>query len=256
MPSFLQNFQKLYDFDSVLNPLLLETVSVISVFLGKPWLIQTKTSIMGFRVLFDSFFICFFTYLLYAKKYAVVVFQSPSDVWLFVTPWTVAHQASLSLPSPGVCPSLCSLYQWCCPAISPSDALFFFCPQSFPASGTFPMSCLFISDDQNTGISASASVLPVNIQGWSPLSLIGLISLLSKGLSGVFSSTTVQRHQFFGVLPSSWSSSHNHTWPLGRPQPWPYGLLLAEQCLCFSTHCLGLSSPFRYHCLVVARGPM
>ena len=89
---------------------------------------------------------------------------------------------------------------------SSSDALFF-CPQSFPASGTFPMNPLFSSDNQNTG--ASASVLPVNTQGWSPLRLTGLISLLSKGLSGVFSCTAVQRNRFFGVLPSLWRSSHN-----------------------------------------------
>ena len=74
-------------------------------------------------------------------------------------------------PSPGVCPSSCLLYQWCHPAISSSDALFF-CPWSFPASGAFPMSCLFESDDQNTGASALASVLPVNIQCWFPLRLV------------------------------------------------------------------------------------
>ena len=90
------------------------------------------------------------------------------------------------------------------------------CPWVFPASGTFLMSCLFTSDDQNTGASASASVLPVNIQGSSPFRLPGPISLLSKGLSGVFSSTTVGRHWFFGVLPSLQSSSHHHR-PLGRP---------------------------------------
>ena len=95
--------------------------------------------------------------------------------------------------------------------------LFSFCPQSFPASGTFPISRQFSSDDQNTGASASASVFPGNVQGWSPLRSIGLISLLSKGLAGVFSSTTVQRHQCFGVLPSLRSSSHNRTWQLGRP---------------------------------------
>ena len=77
-------------------------------------------------------------------------------------------------PSPRVCPSSCSLHQWCCPAISSCEALFSFCPQSFPASGTFPMSHLFTSDDQTTGASASASILPVNIQGWSPLRLTGL----------------------------------------------------------------------------------
>ena len=120
-------------------------------------------------------------------------------------------------PSPEVCPSSCSLHQWCHPAILPSDTLFSFCPQPFPASGTFPMSHLFASDDQNTRASASASVLPMSFQGWFPLRLTALISLLSKGLSGVFSSTTVWRHQFFGILPSLWSSSHNHTWPLERP---------------------------------------
>ena len=117
--------------------------------------------------------------------------------------------------SPKVCPSSCSLHWWYHPAISSSNILFF-CPQSFLRSGTFPMSWLFKLDDQNTGISASASVLLVNIQGWSPLKLISLI-YLCKGLSGVFSGTTVWRHQFFGILPSLQSSSHNHTWPLGRP---------------------------------------
>ena len=82
-----------------------------------------------------------------------------------LTPWTAAHQASR--PSPhGVCPSSCSLHRWCCPTISSSDAFSSFCPQSFPESGTFPMNRLFASDDQNTGTLASASVLPVNIQGW------------------------------------------------------------------------------------------
>ena len=97
-------------------------------------------------------------------------------------------------------------------AIQPCHALMSssFCPQSSSASGTFPVSWLFSSDDQNTEASALASVLPVNIQGRSPLRLIDLISLLSKGLSGVFSSTTLQRHQFFGILPSSQFSSQNH----------------------------------------------
>ena len=106
---------------------------------------------------------------------------------------------SCSSPSPGVCPSSYSLYWWCHEAISSSDALFSFCHQFFPASGTYPMSHLFASDDQNTRASASASVFPVNIQGWSPLRLTGLI-LLSKGLSRVFSSTTVWRHQFFAFF--------------------------------------------------------
>ena len=120
---------------------------------------------------------------------------------LFATPWTAAHQASLSLTISQSLPSSCSLHQWCHPAVSSSDALFSFYPQSFPALGTFPMSHLFVSNNQNPGASASASALPVNIQGWSSLRLTSLISLLSKELSRVFSNTTVQRHQFFGILP-------------------------------------------------------
>ena len=104
--------------------------------------------------------------------------------------------------SPRVCPSSCLLHWWCHPGISCSDALFSSCPWSFSASGTFPNSRLFSSDDQNAG---AASVLSVNVQVWFPLRLTGLI-LLSKGLSGVFSSTTGQRHQFFGILPSLQSS--------------------------------------------------
>ena len=101
-------------------------------------------------------------------------------------------------PSPEVCLSSCPLHRWCHPALSSSDALFSFCPQSFPESGTFPM---FTSDDQNTG--ASASVLPTNIQGWFPLRLTDLISLLSRGLSGVFS-TTVWRQEFHHICWLYW----------------------------------------------------
>ena len=89
-------------------------------------------------------------------------------------------------PSPEVCPSSCPLHQWCHPAISSSDALFSFCPQSFAASGTLAMSQMFTSDDQNTGVSASASIFPMSILGWFLLRLTGLI-LQSKGLSRVFS---------------------------------------------------------------------
>ena len=110
-----------------------------------------------------------------------------------------------------VCPSSCPLHSWFHPAISSSDTLFSFGPQSFPASGTFPTNQLVTSDEQNTG--ASASVLPMGIQGWFSLRLIGLISLLSKKLSGVFPSTTVQRYQFFGTPPSlrpALSTIHDH----------------------------------------------
>ena len=103
-------------------------------------------------------------------------------------PHGLQHARPLSpLPSPEVCPSSCPLHRWCHPAISFSDALFPFCSQPFPVSGTFPVSQLFASDNQNTGFSVSASVLPMDIQGWYPLRFTGLISLLSKGLSRDFS---------------------------------------------------------------------
>ena len=119
--------------------------------------------------------------------------------------------------TPEGCLSSCLLHQWCHPAISSSKALYSFCPQSFPSSETFPMSCLFASDNQNTGASNLASVLPTSLQGWFPLRLMGLISLLSREIPGVSSITTVWRHQFFGVLPYLWSSCHTRMWPLGRP---------------------------------------
>ena len=118
--------------------------------------------------------------------------------------------------SPEVCPNSCPLSWWCYLIIS-SSVIPFSCLQFFPASGSFPMNWLFVSSGQSTGASASASVLPMNIQGWFPLGLTGWISLLSKGLSRVFSSTTVWKHQFFGVLPSLWSNSHNCIWLLERP---------------------------------------
>ena len=126
------------------------------------------------------------------------------------------QQTRLPCPSqsPGVCSNLCPLSQWCHPTISSSVTPFSSCPPSFPASGSFPLSQLFPWGGQSIGASASASVLPMNIQGWFPLELTGLISLQSKGLSRVFSSTTVQKHQFFGTQPSLWSNSHIHTWRL------------------------------------------
>ena len=105
--------------------------------------------------------------------------------------------------------NLCPLSWWCHPTISSCITLSS-CPQSFPASGSFPVSQLFVSGGQNIGASASASVLPMNIQGWFPLRLTGFISLESKGLSRVFCSTTVWKHQFFGAQPSLWSNSHDY----------------------------------------------
>ena len=140
----------------------------------------------------------------------------PSCVWPFVTPWTAARQASLSSPSPGGCPSSCSLNQWCCPAISSSDALFSFYPQSFPALGTFPLSFLCTSDwSFSFSISSSieySGLISLKID-WFNLAVQGTFRSPLKGvlLSGV------GRHQFFGNLPSLPSSSQNCTWLLGRP---------------------------------------
>ena len=121
-------------------------------------------------------------------------------------------------PTPRVCTNSCPLSWWCHPTIS-SFIVPFFCPQSFPASGSFPMNQLFTSgsfDYLCIGASASASVLPMNIQSWFPLGLTGLISILSKGLSRVFSNTTA-RNQFFSTQPSLWFNCHIHTWLLEKP---------------------------------------
>ena len=120
-------------------------------------------------------------------------------------------------PTLGVYPNSCPLSRWCHPATSSSVIPFSSCPQSLSASGSFPMSQLFTWGGQSTGVSASASVLPNNTQDWSPLGWIGWISLKSKGVSRVFSNTTVQKHQFFGAQFSSQSNSHIHTWPLEKP---------------------------------------
>ena len=107
--------------------------------------------------------------------------------------------------------------QWCHPAISSSAVPFSSCPQSLPDSESFPMSQLFGRGGQSIRLSASQEVLPMNTQDWSPLGWTGWISLQSKGLSRVFSNTTVQKHQFFGAQLSSQSNSHIHTWPLAKP---------------------------------------
>ena len=120
-------------------------------------------------------------------------------------------------PTPGVHPNPCPFSQWCHPTISSSVFPFSFCPQSFPASGSFPVSQLFVSGGQSIAVSASASVLPMNTKDWSPLRWTGWISLQSKGLWRVFSNTTVQKHQFFGTQLSLSSNSHIHTWWLQKP---------------------------------------
>ena len=120
-------------------------------------------------------------------------------------------------PTPGVHLNSCPSSWWCHPAISSSVVPFSSCPQSLPASESFPKSQLFSWGAQSIGVSVLASVLPKNTQDWSPLEWTGWISLQSKGLSRVFSNTTVQKHQFFSAQLSSQSNSHIHTWPLEKP---------------------------------------
>ena len=132
-------------------------------------------------------------------------------------PHGLEHARLLCPPlSPRVFSVSWPLSRWCHPTISSSVFPFSSCPQSFPASGSFPMSWFFATHGQNIGASALAIVLPMNIQGWAPLGLTGLISLLSKGLSRVFSSTTARKHQFFGTQPTLRSNSHIHRWLTGK----------------------------------------
>ena len=147
---------------------------------------------------------------------------------LTVTPWTVALQAPRSSTVSSVCSDSCPLSRWCYLTISSSAATLSFCLQSFPSSGSFPMSWLFKSSGQSIGgASALASFLPMDIQGWFPLGLTGWISLQFKGLSRIFSSTTILKHQFFTARPSLWSNSHIYACLCGKPD--------------YTDLCLGLS---------------
>ena len=135
--------------------------------------------------------------------------------------------------SPGVCSNSCP------ELVMPSNHLILCCPLLLPSSGSFPMSQLFTLGGQS--MRASASVLPMNIQGWFPLGLTGLTSLVFKGLSRVFSSTTIPKHQFFSTQPSLWTNSHICTWLLEKPELWLYGPLLAKWYFCILICCLGFS---------------
>ena len=154
------------------------------------------------RCHFTGISLLWFLHTLMKVLVAQIVSQSVqllSCVWLFETPWTAARQVSLSITSFGVYSNSCPLSWWCHPTISSSVVPFSSGLQSVPGSGSFPMSQLFTSGGQSIGVSASTSVLPMNIQDWFPLGWTGWISLPSKGLSRVFSNTTVQMHQFFGT---------------------------------------------------------
>ena len=176
-----------------------------------------------------------------ANKINMLLLFSHSVMTDSLQPHGLQHTRLLCPPlSPGVCLNSCPLSQWYHPTISSSVTLFS-CLQSFPASGSFPVSGLFTSGDQSIRASASATALPMNIQGWFPFGLTGLISLLSRGLSRAFSSTTIRKHQFFGAVLSLWSNSHISTWLLEKTQLWRYGPLSAKWHLCILIHGLGLS---------------
>ena len=180
------------------------------------------------------------------KKIKSVIYCCSVARWCLtlLIPWTAAHQVSLSFTSPWLCWNSCPLSQQYHPSISTSVVPFSSCLKSFPASGYFPMSWLFTSGGQSIGASALASALPMNIQGWFPLGLTGLISLQSKGPSRVVFSITIWKHQFFGILSYLWTNTHICTWLLEKTQLWLYRLLLAKWYLYFLICCLGFVIAF------------
>ena len=166
---------------------------------------------LSIKILFN------FSWRIIALSY-FIQFSSVAELCPTLRPDELQHaRPPCPSPAPGVHSNSCPSSQWCHPAISSSVVPFSSCPQSLPASESFPMRQLFASGDQSIGVSASVSVLPINIRDWCPLGWTGWISLQLKGLSRVFSNTTVQKHQFFGAQPSSQSSSHIHTWPQEKP---------------------------------------
>ena len=143
--------------------------------------------------------------------------QSLSRVQLFATPWIAHTRPPCPSPTPGVHSDSRPSSQWCHPATSSFVVPFSSCPQSVPASESFPISLLFTWGSQSTGVSALTSFLPKKFQGWSSSEWTGWISLHFKGLSRVFSNTTIQKHQFFSAQFSSQSNSHIHIWLLEKP---------------------------------------
>ena len=161
----------------------------------------------------------------------------------FLWPHVLQHSRLLCpSPSPTACSNSCLLSRWCHPTISSFVIIFFSCLLYFQASGSFSMSWLFASDGQSIGASASPSVLPMNIQRWFPLGLIRYISLQSKGLSRVFSNTTVQKHQFFGIQLSLWSSpTLTSVYDHWENHSFEYMDLCQQSSLYLLICCLGLS---------------
>ena len=179
-----------------------------------------EVSALTFCVPLYDFYTC-----TYRPQFSSVQLFSP--VWLFVMPWTAAARLACPSPTPRVCSNSCPLSQWCHTTISAFVVPFSAHFQCFPESGSFPMSQFFASGGQSIGVSASASVLPMNSQVLFPLGWTSWISLFTKGISRVFSNTTVQKHQFFTIQLSLESNSHIYTWLLEKPQLWLDGPLLA-----------------------------
>ena len=151
-------------------------------------------------------------------KEVIPLLFSCSDVSNSLRPHGLQHNRLPCLsPTPGAYSNSCPLSRWCHPTISSSVVSLSSCLQSFPVSGSFHMSQLVASGGHSTGVSALTSFLPKKSQGWSPSEWTGWISLQSKGLSRVFSNTTVQKHQFFSAQLSLWPNSHIHTWLLEKP---------------------------------------
>ena len=172
--------------------------------------------------MFSSAVLCFSAWHSCTVYFSSVQFSSVQFSLSVVSDSLRPHELQLARPpwpsrTPGVHSDSRPSSRWCHPVISSSVVPFSSCPPCLPASESFPMSQLFAWGGQSTGVSALASFFPKNTQDWSPLEGTGWISLQSKGLSRVFSNTTVQKHQFFGAQLSSQSNSHIHTWPLEKP---------------------------------------
>ena len=208
------NLHKLNDFSALLSCIIDFSTKfsfvLNSTYVFLHWLLFLE------KIIFMS--LTLYIKILWLWKWSVdaVVVQSPNHIQLFATPQSAACQASLSLTTSQNLPKFISIA-----LMMPSSHLILWHPllllsSIFPSIRDFSSESAIQKDDQNIGALASASVFPMSIQGWFPLRLTGLISLLSKGLSGVLSSTVVQRHQSFGVLPSLRSNSHNRMWPLRK----------------------------------------
>ena len=185
-------------------------------------IIQSFFKFIQILKIFQYCFIVTFLYIFIIKFFDVLAIRSDQISRSVVSDSLRPHESQharppCASPTPRVHSDSRPSSQWCHPAISSSNVPFSSCPQSLPASGSFPMNQLFAWGGQSTGVSALASFPPKKSQGWSPSEWTGWISLQSKGLSRVFSNTTVQKHQFFAAQPSSQSNSHIHTWPQEKP---------------------------------------